>query len=65
VRHWKAYRNRMMLRLSPLAGMAFVGGCYSTAGFVLERALSPTAFENALTIPFSLLSGLLTFLATQ
>lgn len=54
-----------LLKFGPLMGCLYANGCYNNFGGVLERALAPTAFENALTIPSSFLSGLLTALAAS
>ena len=55
------HKNRAAwLRLCvPLTGLLFMNGCFGAFGGVLERLLSPTAFENALTIPSRFGTGLL------
>lgn len=58
-------RAKIIVRLAPLTGLVFVSSCYNTLGGFLERAIAPSAFENALTIPYFFLSGLLTALATS
>ena len=56
---------RTILKLAPITGLVFVGNCYGTFGGFLERALAPAAFENALTIPYYFLSGVLSALASS
>jgi hypothetical protein len=42
-----------MARLTPVAGLLAVGGCWATLERNLDYVLAPEAFENTLFLPFT------------